>query len=161
MISSSCIVFCRVWSNRYYHKFYYFNFSLSTDTSLLSTLVCLLQSLCMFLYHFVTHVLAVLVIDASDASAKFGNNMFVHVLCTQFWSEKVYFCLYLFLLFKCIFHKVTTTDTQYHTMFYVSASFLYFACLIWSVMRFTICDVSCPILVVFVAWMCCIQKPSK
>ena len=66
--------------------------------SLLSTLVCLLQSLCVFLCHFVTQALAVLVIDVSDALAKFGNNMFAHVLRTQFWLEKVCFCLYLFLL---------------------------------------------------------------
>jgi len=47
---------------------------------------------------FVLCVLAVLVIDASDALAKFGNNMFAHILRTQFWSEKVCFCLYLILL---------------------------------------------------------------
>ena len=47
---------------------------------------------------FVSRALAVLVIDASDALAKFGNNMFAHILRTQFWSEKVHFRLYLFLL---------------------------------------------------------------
>jgi len=46
----------------------------------------------------VSCALAVWVIDASDALAKFGNNMFTHVLHTQFWSEKVCFRLYLFLL---------------------------------------------------------------
>ena len=47
---------------------------------------------------FVSRALAVLMIDASDVLAKFGNNMFAHVLRTQFWSEKVRFRLYLFLL---------------------------------------------------------------
>jgi len=45
---------------------------------------------------FVSRALAVLVIDASDALIKFGNNMFAHVLHTQFWSEKVRFHLYCF-----------------------------------------------------------------
>ena len=46
----------------------------------------------------VSRALAVLVIDVFDALAQFGNNMFTHVLHTQFWSEKVRFRLYLFLL---------------------------------------------------------------
>jgi len=46
----------------------------------------------------VSRALAVLVIDASDVLAKFGNDMFVHVIRTQFWSEKVRFHLYLVLL---------------------------------------------------------------
>jgi len=45
---------------------------------------------------FVPRALAVLVIDAFDALAKFGNNMFAHILRTQFWSEKVAFAFICF-----------------------------------------------------------------